>query len=294
MAPKKTYILSPNFDYKPGDSIALGNVIADPFNPHRPLCRLPADKWPSVTTTLHKEVDIAHDRSHGAKLGLGAQLLNSISANIAGEVETSSSTQYTTDALRTEFFEADPDEEAIRQLIGQSPRASRVLLSLSSVIWPQRLFMISGLKITVGLRVSSSETSERSMELGANPAGILSAGGLPVSVDAEVGASKGRVAGMNFTVEGEVILAYRLLRISPRGWSRRKLELDEYQSSDSGRMLSVDKEKKAEERVEVEISEAHEADVLPDAGESRGGELGINLKVTTVVEGDDLVILSTG
>lgn len=292
MAPKKTYILAPSLDYKPGDSIALGNVIADPFSPHRPLCHLPADKWPRLATTLHKGVEIAHDTSHGVNLCVGAELLNSISAKVAGEAGTSSFTEYSTEALRTEFFEADPDEEAVRHLLAQSPRASRALLSLNSVFWPQRLFMITGLKITVGLRVSSSQRSERSAELSANPAGLLSAQGMPVSMDAGVSAFTGRGEGMSFTVEDEVILAYRLLRISPRGWRRRELQLDEYRSSDMGRMLSADEEKKPEERVEIDVVEANEADVLPDADQGGYGGLSIDLKVTTILAEDDLVVLS--
>lgn len=217
MAPKKTYIVSPNFDYPPGSSISLGNVLADHFSPHRSLCRLPAVEWPSLNTSSQTEISITHGASHGANISVGAQLLDIIATKIAGDVSTAGFTEYGMDTLRTEFFEADPSEDVVRELLWQNPRATRVLYHMGSAFWPQKLFMITGVKVAVGFNMSTAQQQRQSASVGADPAGVLAAAGVPVSADAEMGGFRERSHRTSLTAAGEVVLAYQLVTISPRG-----------------------------------------------------------------------------
>lgn len=263
----KTYILAPNFDSPPGRSISLGNVLADPFTPHRTLCKLPHSDWPAVTTTVHTEAAVNHSAAHGFNLSVGATLANYIATKLAGEAQNSVSTEYTMDSLRTEFFDADPTESAITELLLQEcgQGARNILFGLGSVLWPHPLFIVTGLKIAVGLRVSSSLTTRRGANLGANPGGVLAATGIPVTADAEIGGSTERMESLRLQVQGEVVLAYKLVKISRRGWRQsRALRMNEHSLSAIGRMLGDDDSLVvSESRMEIEVAEAHEVDVLP-------------------------------
>ena len=65
-----------------------------------------------------------------------------------------------------------------------------------------------------------------------------------VSVSAEVGGltQKGREEW--YTVDGEVVIAYRVLAIRKRVWRKNELNLDEDRGRDEERMLGDDDDKK--------------------------------------------------
>lgn len=255
MPVKKSYILAPNFDYPPGSSISIGNLLTDPFSPHRPLCCLPSDKWPQVTTTRQKEVFITKSTGYGADVSLGAHLLDLLGAKVGGEAGATRATEYAMTALHTEFFAADPDETAVKELLQSNPRARR---ALHSVLSPGNLFMITGLKIAEGLSVSDRRDFRRHMTMGSS-APVL--GAIGCSVEAGVGGSRATGAALALNAEGAVVLAYRLVKISRRGMGSKELKMNEYRLSERAQMLSDDKRATADQ-FEIEMADAGRDDIL--------------------------------
>ncbi|KAH8770832.1 hypothetical protein F5883DRAFT_551252 [Diaporthe sp. PMI_573] len=265
MAPKNTscWIICPDFIYPPGRSISLGNVLEDPFAPHEPLCRLHTEKWPELTKTSESEVTLTLGGSRGANASVGADLIAMVSAKISGDVKTSNSTEYTMRALRAEYFTSHPAESAILELLLPIERARDAIFSARSWLWPHRLFIITGLRIAVGFHRSSNHEASRGAGVSADPAGALLAAGAPLSANAEVGGFVQRNKGYSSTADEDIVLAYRLARISPRGWKNKQLTLAEYRLSDTGRTLGDDSGKGREGRAEIELVDAAEMDVMP-------------------------------
>lgn len=292
MAPKTTscWILCSDPIYPPGSSICLGNVLEDPFIPHEPLCRLPAEQWPELTTSSEGNVAKTHGTAHGANVSIGAELLAIVNANAHVDVGTSGDTEYVMSALRAEFFKEYPAEGVLRALFtplpppnhGDGPsqpqhqqqkqqevheRAHDALFSARSWFWPHRLFIITGLRIAVGLHRSSGREASRTGGVSAAPADALlaAAGAVGSSVSVEVGGHAQNTYSYSATAEGEVVLAYRLASISPRGWRGRKaLRLSEYRLSDTARTLGGAREDAGGERAaNIEVTEATETDVVP-------------------------------
>ena len=220
---RKTYLLVPSFDYPPGSSICLGALLADPLSPHRVLANLAEDQRPEVTTSVQKDRVITRGMGHEAAISTGAQLLQIIGAKVGGDFARDESVEYAMEALRTEFFKSDPDSGAIRELL----QAPLVRDAMQSTMWSRPLYMITGLKIAEGFSLSSNSTVKRGGKLGADVP-VPAVQGL--SVGFETSASKKESRGDSFKIDHEIVLAYRLLRISRKGWKDRKLVFDEYRS----------------------------------------------------------------
>lgn len=160
------------------------------------------------------------------------------------EFSSSSTKTYSAAKVTTRFFEGDPDEEAVRDLILGNPRAGRVVFGRSHRMGSGgKVYMITAIKVAEeGFTVSTELAVNNGGSLGSDlPVGAI-AGGLPVgvSVGAEIGGSRERSEGEAYTVEGAVVIAYRLVVIRKCGWRGRELELDEFRSGDRERMLGDD------------------------------------------------------
>ncbi|KAG0648340.1 hypothetical protein D0Z07_5175 [Hyphodiscus hymeniophilus] len=181
--PTKTYLMVPNFDFPTDSSIQLGNILADPFTPHRPLTSLAPDKWPEITESLQKKRALVRKEGVEANFSVWLQALQMVGAKVGAEYGKSTKSEYNMDALRTSFFKADPSDEHIKVLLS----APKVQSAMRSTFWSRPLYMISGLKIAEGFSVSSEANKHR------GGSGGFSAAVTPqVSVGVDVGGSTGR------------------------------------------------------------------------------------------------------
>lgn len=238
MPPPKVYILPPTFDYPPNSSIRLGNLLSDPFAPHRPLAVLPTRSHPLTTATTQTNLSITRTTTSGASVSLSAQILELAGVKAASEFSLSGATAYSAATVTTRFFESDPPGEAVRALAAANPRAKRILFGRRA-LGGGKLFMITGVKSAEGFTVSSENGASRDGTVGADvPLAAVGAPGL--SLGAEVGGSRQRSEREAYTAEGEVVIAYRVVVIRKRGWRGWELELDEYRDKDIGRMLCDD------------------------------------------------------
>ena len=239
--PKKTYLMVPNFDFPTDSSIQLGNLLADPFAPHRPLASLSPDKWPELTKSVQKKRAIVREEAEDANFSLWLQALQIVGAKAGVESGKTTKNEYNMDALRTSFFTVDPSDEHIKVLLD----APKVRSAMRSTFWSHPVFMISGLKVAEGFSVSSEAKRHR----GGN--GKLSAAITPqVSVGVDAGMSTDRGEKDSFDAGQDVVIAYQLLRISRKG---RDFEVIEHHPKAA---FLGDEDNEAERSEDVEIDTA--------------------------------------
>ncbi|PWY83389.1 hypothetical protein BO70DRAFT_403540 [Aspergillus heteromorphus CBS 117.55] len=62
------WLWAPSLNYKPGSSIAVGNIIADPFNPDNVLCSLDLSDLPPSVESTQEESRCGHQVTHNISL----------------------------------------------------------------------------------------------------------------------------------------------------------------------------------------------------------------------------------
>ncbi|KAK7947104.1 uncharacterized protein PG986_011425 [Apiospora aurea] len=81
MAQIKTYLLAPNFTYKPSGPIQLGSIITNPLRPAKVLSTLDhASAEPAAETVIEHDHELSQGRGRSVRAGLWAQFLQTVSA----------------------------------------------------------------------------------------------------------------------------------------------------------------------------------------------------------------------
>ncbi|PFH61504.1 hypothetical protein XA68_17161 [Ophiocordyceps unilateralis] len=229
MAEQPTYLLTPNFTFKPYTGpIALGNIIADPFRPHRTLTAVSVDalaaRYPRVEKATENERSVARVAAHDVAIAVWARFLKMIGTRLIGERAASVATDYKMDSLVTEYFVSDPDQSEIEARVTE-PRVRAVMTS-SGLEFAQPVYMVTGLKIAKGFKGKR--------ESGRNVATTVQGGGaVPTPAgDVSIGASMSRgieaEARDEWTAGGDIVFAYQLLKIELKGWKSKRLVVDEF------------------------------------------------------------------
>lgn len=221
MAPhKKTYLLVPNFDYPVDGPISLGNIITDPFTPHRAIASLKQDEWPQLITSTQISRSIVRGEGKGLDFSIWAQVLQAIGANVGAEYGRDDATEYTMDLLRTSYFKTDPSDEAIQLLL----TIPRVANAMRSTFGGQSVFMVTGVKVAEGFSLSHTKNAHSAVSLG-----VSADAGIPgLSIGADTKPSKESRVADSFKAGNQIVLAYQLLRISQKGWRRKALAMNVY------------------------------------------------------------------
>ncbi|CAK7240635.1 MAG: hypothetical protein STHCBS139747_002081 [Sporothrix thermara] len=107
MAQQPTYLLAPNFTFKPRTGpIRLGNLIADPLRPHRVLTTIDTDvlsaRSPRIEEAIEYERSVMRGTGHEVAVSVWAQFLQTVGARLSGERATRVAAEYTMDSLVTE------------------------------------------------------------------------------------------------------------------------------------------------------------------------------------------------
>ncbi|KAF4549124.1 Hypothetical protein D9617_23g005390 [Elsinoe fawcettii] len=213
----KTYLLSPDFTLHPGGKLALGNVVADPFRPLRPLGKLPSP--PEVVTHPEVEVSFTKKATKSFHSKIFAAFLETASANISGDVAKSVTHTFEIDALDTLYFDNEITEEEATSLINEDAKIRSY--SNSGTFGKQPVYVVTGLKVARGFRHIMEESNNKSGQLGGS-APIVEG----VSAGAEVGTSRERGFGSTTSSKVDLIFAYQLHKIAEKGWreSRKRVE----------------------------------------------------------------------
>ncbi|RYO92387.1 hypothetical protein DL766_000357 [Monosporascus sp. MC13-8B] len=250
-----TYILAPNWTFVPGGPIALGNVIADPSRPHIVLKKPPKNPatQPSVQQVSEKNWRLHLSSQLNLSASLWAQFVELVGLKLGASHGRHARASYSMRELETVYYVEMPDSAFVKELI-KDP-AVHELMRLDNP-FSRPVYMVTGLKISRGFVLSVDKSGDNSGGLGASgPAGPATAGG---GVDISVKSEK----GLGFESGNDIIFAYQLVRIAPKGWKEKTFKLREY--APSAAFLS-DGDDKDEQEMEVE-SDFLEMQDLEDPG----------------------------
>lgn len=227
MARNLTYLLTPNFTFKPHTGpISLGSIIADPFRPHRVLSAIDsqtlAQRYPRVETCTESPRFVKREAGRDIGISVWAHVLHSIGGSLSGQHARHVSSEYNIDSLETEYFLEDPDQAEIEQRVA-APRV-RAAMMPSGLGLPQPVYMVTGIKIAKGLSVVTKTAKKDSTGF---------ENGIPTKPLPTLGAADFRIAAGTTSADSwktgdDVVFAYQLLKIELKGWKSRTLLFDEF------------------------------------------------------------------
>jgi hypothetical protein len=258
MAQVKTYLLAPNFTFRPDGPIALGNIIADPFKPKRALSTLdPLKPSPAIETILDYDYIINREKGQNSHLGVWLRFLETLRAGLQAKHGHEVLTQYKMDSIETSYFKSDPTEEEIAERV----KTPRVRTAMRSGIFGSRpVYMITGIKVAKGFVALEKHTSADIANVEASATVSPN-----VSVGADVGGSAWNAELEGFRSGGDRIFAYQLAIIKEKGRKEKTVIFKEYEPKAA--FLSYDRLEQEEEELGVDASDVTATDLLEDAGE---------------------------
>jgi len=231
-----TYILAPNWTFRPYGRIALGNVIVDPFRPHRPVIKADPNKPLLIDKTAEKNWKLSVETATNFNVSLWAQFLEKIHVTASAHSELIKNGRFTMEKLVTVTLKDDPSDKEISALCND-PNVKE-FMKLDCVLC-RPVYVITGLKIAKKFALDG----ENSKDDGINIEG--GGDGTPeVSTGGKVEASKKTKTSAEFESENDIIFAYQLLKIKPKGWARNKrIVVTEYRPKEA--FLADEEEKEA-------------------------------------------------
>lgn len=216
-----TYLLAPNWTFRPGGRIALGNIIVDPFRPHRPLTKPDGVKRLETETVTEKNWQLSLETARRVNISIWAIFLENIHLKIGGSSERVKNGYFTMESLDTVFLKEDPTDEEIVQRCNQ-PQV-REYMRLDSVLC-KPIYMVTGLKIAKGFALKSQKSSA---------AGFIAEGSGEAAPNMSLGgsfeSSKQTSVSDQFETENDIIFAYQLLKIKPKGWTKNKFKHHDFE-----------------------------------------------------------------
>ncbi|KAB2573014.1 hypothetical protein DBV05_g8307 [Lasiodiplodia theobromae] len=269
MALVKTYLLAPNFNFRPDGPIALGNIIADPFQPHRVLTKANTGTAQTEVETVFEDDFVTHrGAGQGVSVSVWAQFLANVGINLGTDFSKETNTEYNMTSLKTTYFKSEPSEQELHQRVNV-PRVRNVLQSGHIRSCP--VYMVSGIKIAENFEMAT----KRSVHKGIN-AGASAPVAEGVSLGGNVELTRDQSQRDSFRARQDVVFAYQLLEIRLKGWKEKTLETKEFRSKAA---FLGDKDEK-EPEIEVEVADAtansfsalDRKDISPKAVEVSDGE----------------------
>ncbi|KAE8447648.1 hypothetical protein EG329_010619 [Mollisiaceae sp. DMI_Dod_QoI] len=238
-----TYLLAPNWTYRPGGPIALGNIVVDPFRPHRVLSK-PTDALPDTETATEKNWRLAIEKVRSINVSIWTQLFQQASFKLAAQNEKTKSGSFTMKSLDTIYFKDEPSIEEITERV-KEPRIRNIMKADS--LFRSPVYMVTGLKIAKEFQLTHEDSSK---------VGVTVEGSGTVAPEASVGvsvdASSSTKLSDGFEASNDIIFAYQLLKIKPKGWGKdQTIQTDEFHHKAA--FLGDDGEEEEEdEDIEVE------------------------------------------
>ncbi|RKK79037.1 hypothetical protein BFJ68_g17845 [Fusarium oxysporum] len=236
-----TYILAPNWIFRPEGRIAIGNVLVDPLLPHRgllkpdPNCHLPTE------TATGKNWQLSIETMRNLSLSIWTIFLEKISIKIRANRMYIKYGQFNMQSLGTVSLKDDLSDGYIETLYS-NPKV-REFMRLDSLLC-KTVYVVTGLKIVKGFSLSGSSK---------HSAGLMGEVGGEVAPEASLGGgahiSSSTSISDQFESVNDIIFAYQLTIIKPKGWTKEKtIEASDFRKH----ALLSDNKDEAEEKVEAE------------------------------------------
>ncbi|KAM6527501.1 hypothetical protein FSOLCH5_003567 [Fusarium solani] len=239
-----TYFLAPNWNFPPGGRIAIGNIIRNPLKPHLFLTKADTNKPQSTTSSLEKNWRLSLETATTKSLTLWGVFLEKIRLSTTAQQERIKNGKFTMASLETIYLSDDLSPKEIKARCNDP--LVRDYMCLDSILCSP-VYMVTGIKVAKGFKLEGEKSTSTSLE---------TEGGGEVSQEASAGlratASKKERIADEFDSDGDIVFAYQLMKITPKGWGKEKtLKTSEYQH----RQAFLSDEEKTEEEVEAEIRE---------------------------------------
>ena len=218
-----TYFLAPNWSFRPGGRIAIGNIIRNPLKPHMVLSKPDPTKAPYVTDTItERSWRLSVETVTSLSLSLWGAFLQVYRLGASTNHERTKNSTFTMTSLDTITLLEDVSMDELKARCNENP--VKKYMRLDS-LYCNPVYMITGIKVAKDFKLEGEKSSTNAIE--------MEAGG---QITPEVGLSGG--AGISKTIrimdgfeaDGDVVFAYQLLKIKPKGWSKDKgLKTSEYE-----------------------------------------------------------------
>ncbi|KAI4621853.1 hypothetical protein J4E80_004226 [Alternaria sp. BMP 0032] len=218
-----TYFLAPNWSFRPGGRIAIGSIIINPLKPHMVLSKPDPTKSPYATHTItEKNWSLSLETVRSLSLSLWGTFLQVSRLGLATDHERTKSATFTMTSLDTITLLEDVSMDELKARCNEN-RVQKYM-RLDSV-YRNPVYMITGIKLAKDFKLEGEKSSTNAVE--------MEAGG-QVSPEVGLGGGAGvakttRIAD-GFEADGDVIFAYQLMKIKPKGWTKDKvLKTSEYE-----------------------------------------------------------------
>ncbi|KAI3535256.1 hypothetical protein CABS01_14244 [Colletotrichum abscissum] len=216
----ETYMLAPNWNFRPGGPIKIGNIIFDPFRPDKSEPE-GASSYEYVTETANqKNYKKTVDTTTSLDLSIWLTFLANIKATFGANHRHVTHNEYTMDSLQTTYLLHDPLRKEIQERCND-PDIKRHMKLDSLVSKP--VYMITGLRIAKGFRLQQSEDLSKSAQVGI---------GVPVSPDMGAGGdlsvSTSKKGSEGFESVEDIIYSYQLSKIHRKGLWDTTVVVDRY------------------------------------------------------------------
>nr|XP_036577664.1 uncharacterized protein CTRU02_12403 [Colletotrichum truncatum]KAF6784698.1 hypothetical protein CTRU02_12403 [Colletotrichum truncatum] len=280
----RTYILAPNFTYKPAGAIQIGSIIADPFRPAKSLSQ-PA-VLPAVETVVQYNHDASRQTSRSMRLSLWARALEAAGAEISASRGWDTTDSLSMERLETRYLAQEPgdnDPELLKRL-----KEPLVQAAIKAGIYGHApVYLISGVKIARGLTVRSETSRVVGGGVGVT---VPAAQAVGIDIGGDVGGERGRGTATSFTSDGEdIVVAYQVHVIKAKGRkTKERLTADVFESDAA--FLHDDEEDNEDDEEEHRV-EAKVASVESLADVARQVEMAVDSEEADGPDGKTFVLV---
>ncbi|KAF3763413.1 hypothetical protein M406DRAFT_262729 [Cryphonectria parasitica EP155] len=209
MARSKRWILTKSCDYQPGGSLQLGQILAKPKYPShalQPAGPLPLPQGLIVEHTSCEDLDVRVNDELAAHFDAWASFYL-VSTNTEAVSTRSKSFSWHFDKL--DSITMTPSLDYVRAAMGHGD----VPASLKKWSFSMRVYMVTGVRIVSGARISRSNEAEARLSGSAQVS--LNTGIDPVGAGAGLGSKSSHAESVGRT--SDFVFAYRLNEIRYRG-----------------------------------------------------------------------------
>ncbi|KAK8008156.1 hypothetical protein PG991_010707 [Apiospora marii] len=261
-----TYFLAPNWTFRPGGKLNLGNIVSselfipaclattadprtfkvvNPLKPHIALTKADPDRPSPVEVAADRDWQIGLQKARNLSLGLWGVFVEKIYLALSLERESTRNSTYSMSSLHTVSYAEDPSNAEI-QARCNAPEV-REFMRLDSVLC-KPVYMVTGVKVARDFKLEAA---------GAESQGVAVKAGAEAGPEASAGAGAAAKNAArwehSFSSDNDIVFAYQLIRIKPEGWNpdNRKLGWTEFQHRKA--FLSDDDKPSVEQGVRGEI-----------------------------------------
>lgn len=220
-----TYFLAPNWTFPPNGRIAIGNIIRNPLKPHLPISKADPNKL-SINVSTEINFRLSLDTKNNRHLSIWGAFVEKVSLKNIANRERVKNGQFSITSLDTMYLLEDPTAEEIKICCNQ-PEV-REYMKLDSILCSP-VYMVTGVKIAKGFKFEGQAAVSDGFECN-----IRTEVAPEVSAGAGTGSLKQRRVGTGFEADGDIIFAYQVMKIKPKGWTKEKkfatMEYQHYQA----------------------------------------------------------------